>query len=77
MARFNRKNRAVISGILVGLASIYAVAMHFKLDMATLNTFMLSTLLFFAVIVLLAGVTVLLFKGIAALLRSRKHEDDD
>jgi hypothetical protein len=77
MARSNRKNRAVISGILVGLASIYAVAFHFNLDMATLNNFMLSTLLFFAVIVLLAAVTVLLFKGISTLLRSHKHKDDD
>lgn len=76
MARFNRKNRAVISGILVGLASIYLVALHFELDFATLNNFLLSTLLLLAGIVLLAGVTVLLFKGISAVLRGKRHDDD-
>lgn len=76
MARFNRKTRTVISGVLVGLASIYAVAMHFKLDFATLNGFLVSTLLLIAAIVLLAAVTVLLFKGVSTLLRGRKHNDD-
>lgn len=71
MAKVNRKTRAVISGILVGVASIYLVAHQFDVDLSTLNNFMLSTLLFFGVIILLAAVTVLLIKGIGRLLHGK------
>ena len=69
MAKVSRKTRAVISGILVGVASIYLVADQFNVDLSTLNSYMLSTLLFFGVIILLAATTVLLLKGIGRLLR--------
>lgn len=69
MARYNRKNRAIISGILVGVASIFALASHFDLEFSDLSGFMLATLLFFVLIVLLAALTLLLFKGLPWLWR--------
>lgn len=81
--KYNRKNRAIVSGIMVGLASIYAVASYFNVEWAELNSFMLSTLLFFVTIVLLAVAAILLIKGLGRLIRivrglsqddSSKHE---
>lgn len=76
MAKYSRKNRAIISGIGVGLASIYIIASHFNVDFSELNRFMLTTVFFFAGIVLLAAVTVLVLKGLARLLRSRDEPRD-
>ncbi|HHX82190.1 MAG TPA: hypothetical protein GX696_04310 [Pseudomonadaceae bacterium] len=75
MARFNRKTRAVISGILVGVASIFLVVYHFDMDVSTLNSFIVSTLLFFCSIVLLAALALLLIKGIGRLLRGKPQTD--
>ena len=68
MKKFNRKNRAVVSGILVGLASIYAVAGYFDLEWAELGSLMLGTILFFAAIVLLAALAVLSMKLVSRLI---------
>lgn len=68
MAKRNKKNRAIVSGILVGLASIFAIASQFDLELNVLNSFMISTLLFIFFIVLLAALAVLAFKGFAAIM---------
>jgi hypothetical protein len=67
--KFNRKNRAVLSGMLVGIASIYAVANYFSLDWSELGSFLLGTLLFFGSIVLLAAIALAVFKLISRLIR--------
>jgi hypothetical protein len=67
--KFNRKNRAVLSGMLVGIASIYAVANYFSLDWSELGSFLLGTLLFFGSIVLLAALALAVFKLISRLVR--------
>lgn len=74
MARYSKKNRAIISGIGVGLASIFAIASHFDLEMDEITQFMVATLTFFVGIVLLAACTVLLFKGLARLLRGKRDD---
>lgn len=78
MAKYNRKNRAILSGIMVGLASIFAVASYFDVQWDELQGFMLGTLLFFATILVLALVAILLFKGTGSLLRKiRGNAQDD
>jgi hypothetical protein len=74
MAKYSKKNRAIVSGIFVGLASIYAIASHFDVDIGVLNEFMVATVGLFLLIVVLAAVTVVLFKGVSRLLRGK---DDD
>jgi Mn2+/Fe2+ NRAMP family transporter len=71
MARKSKKTRAVISGIGVGLASVYIIANHFNVELNELNRFMLATLALVLGIVLLAAVTVLLLKGLSRLLRGK------
>lgn len=64
MARYNRKNRAIVSGILVALASIYAVASHFKVSFdELLRNFVFMLGLLFGIVVV-AGLAILLIKGI-------------
>jgi uncharacterized membrane protein YuzA (DUF378 family) len=77
MAKYNRKNRAIVSGIFVGLASIYAIASHFKVEISELSSFMVTTVLFFLLIVGLAAVTVVAFKVLARLLRGKDTDTDD
>lgn len=75
--KYNKKNRAVISGLLVGLASIYAVASYFDVGMAELNDFLLYTLLMVAGIVLLALLAVVALKLAGRLFGLlRRHQDD-
>jgi len=75
MANYNKKNRAIVSGIFVGLASIYAIASHFDLERNVLNNFLLSTVLFFVGIVLLAATALLIFKGVLKLFRSSNEKN--
>jgi len=77
MAKYNRKNRAIVSGIMVGVASIFAVASYFKVEWAELQGFMLGTLLFFVTILIFAVAAILLFKGIASLLRKLRSSPQD
>lgn len=76
MARYSKKNRAILSGIGVGIASIYAIASHFDLDFSTLNGFLLGTLAFFATIVLLAALALLTIKGVARLFGGKRDDAD-
>lgn len=73
--RYSRKTRAIISGTGVGLASIYAIASHFDIRLSELNSFLLTTLLLLVSIMLLAAVTVAVFKALAWLLRDRSAAD--
>jgi hypothetical protein len=75
--KYSRKNRAVLSGMLVGIASIYAVASYFDLNWSELGTFMLGTLLFFGGIVLLAALAVTVFKLIGRLVNGPAEAQDD
>jgi len=77
--KYNRKNRAIVSGIMVGVASIYAVASYFKVEWSELNSFMLATLLFCSGILLLAVLAIVLLKTAGALLNllRRQFDKDD
>ena len=66
--KYNRKNRAIVSGILVGLASIAAIAVYFDLEMNEVNRFLVGTVLFFIGIVALAALCVVVVKGLGKLL---------
>lgn len=74
--KYNRKNRAIVFGILVGLASIYALASYFNLDSGQLGEFLLGTVLFCAGIVLLAVCVIVLFKLPGVLLRARQRKQN-
>ena len=78
--KMNRKTRNVISGILVGLASIFAVINFAEVPAEEVRDFLLSTALFFIAIVVLAFVAVSVFKllgwlGKAALGDQEEHQD--
>jgi hypothetical protein len=74
MARIKRKTRAILSGLGVGLASIYFIAYYFNVELGTLNSFLFGTLLFFVSVVLLAAIAVVVFKLLARLFGGR-HND--
>ena len=75
--KINRKNRAVLSGLLVGVASVYAVAGYFDISWSELGSFMLATLLFLGGIVLLAASAVLILKLFGRLLQGSQSPDED
>lgn len=60
--RLSKKNRNTISGLLVGLASLYAVSTYMEVPQQQLNTFLLGTLLFFVGILILASLAILILK---------------
>ncbi len=76
MAKYSKRNRAILSGFLVGLASIYLIAEHFNVELSELNSFMVTTIVLFLLIVALAAVTVAVFKVLARLLRGKDDSDD-
>lgn len=77
MARkMNKKTRNTISGILVGVASVFAVINFADIPADQIRFFILTTLLFFAVIVLLALLAVSAFK-LLGWLKNRLARDDD
>lgn len=53
-AKLSKKNRNTISGLLVGLASLYAISVYMEISREELRNFLTSTLLFFALILVLA-----------------------
>ncbi len=65
--KLSRKNRNIISGLLVGLASIYAVAAYVDMPREDLHTFLLTTIVFVLGIILLAVVGVLVLKTLGKL----------
>lgn len=76
MARkMNKKTRNVLSGILVGIASVFAVINFADIPAADVRSFILATLLFFAVIVALAFLAVTGFKLLAWTLKKLAGKD--
>lgn len=76
MSKINKKTRNVISGILVGIASVYAVINFADIPAQEVRSFILTTVLFIVGIVLLALLAVSAFK-LLAWLKNRVTSDDD
>jgi hypothetical protein len=68
--KINKKTRNVISGILVSIASVYAVINFADIPAQEVRYFITTTLLFFSCIVILALIAVVAFK-LLAWLKSR------
>ncbi len=78
MARkMNKKTRNTLSGILVGVASVFAVINFADIPAEEVNSFVLTTLLFFVIIVVLALLAVTVFKLLAWVKRRVIKEDDE
>lgn len=77
--KLNKKTRNVISGILVGLASLFAVINFAEIPFAEVKSFVLTTFLFTLVIVLLALLAVSFFKLLGWIKKSifSHGEDED
>lgn len=78
-AKLSKKNRNTISGLLVGLASLYAISVYMEISREELRNFLTSTLLFFALILVLA---ILAISGIKLLSKLKQKlstpiEDSD
>jgi uncharacterized membrane protein YedE/YeeE len=68
MARkMNKKTRNTLSGILVGVASVFAVINFADIPADDIRTFIVATVLFFVAIVILALLAVTCFKLLGAL----------
>lgn len=74
--KINKKTRNVISGILVGIASVYAVINFADIPAEEVRFFIGATLLFFVGIVVLALIAVSVFK-LLAWLKNRVTADED
>lgn len=78
-AKLSKKNRNTISGLLVGLASIYAISVYMEIPQEELRNFLTSTLLFFALILVLAILSISGIKLLSKLkqkLNTTKKESD-
>jgi len=60
--KMNKKTRNVISGVLVGIASLFAIINFSDMPAAEIKSFLLSTTIFFSAILLLALLAVCCFK---------------
>ena len=60
--KMNKKTRNVVSGIMVSIAAIFAVISFTDIPESDVQSFILSTVIFFIGIVLLALVAVSIFK---------------
>ncbi len=72
----NKKTRNTLSGILVGVASVFAVINFADIPAEEVSSFVLTTLLFFALIVVLALLAVSVFKLLIWVKRQMVKEDD-
>jgi len=78
MARkMNKKTRNVISGVMVGVASLFAIINFADIPADEVGSFLFSTALFFIGIIVLAFLTVLVFKGLSWLAKSFFSEDEE
>ena len=66
--KFSKKNKNIITGILVGIASLYAIINYTKMPADEVQDFLLATLIFFVGIIVLAALAVLIFKLVAKML---------
>lgn len=71
--RLSKKNRNTISGLLVGVASLYAVSTYMEVPQQELNRFLLTTIMFFVLIMILAGLAISVLKF---LIRAKKSIKD-
>ena len=60
--KLSKKNRNSLSGILVGLASIYAVSVYLDISREQLGGIFISSLLLFSMILILAILTIVVLK---------------
>lgn len=74
--KFSKKNRTMLSGILVGMASIGAVAAYFDVDWNELTGFLFTSVVFVFGILVLAAATVAIFKLVGYLLRKGSGDSD-
>lgn len=75
--KYSKKNRAMVSGILVGIASIGAVASYFNVEWSELTSFMYASVLFVFAILVLAAVTVVVIKLVGRLLKKLAGSSQD
>ena len=75
--RMQKKTRNIISGIMVGLASVFAVINYADIPADDVLGFVLSTLALFVGIVLLALLVVSLFKLVITLKRRLTGQTDN
>jgi multisubunit Na+/H+ antiporter MnhE subunit len=61
-SKFSKKTRNTISGLMVGVASIFAVSTYMDIPQEDLRSFLVSTLLFFLVILVLAILSITVLK---------------
>lgn len=72
--KLGKKNRNIISGLLVCAACVYAVARFANVPQSQLNTFFITTALFVFSVILLSIATLILVKG---LLKLKNHLFND
>jgi phage shock protein PspC (stress-responsive transcriptional regulator) len=65
--KLSKKNRNTISGVMVGFASLYAISIYMDISRQELRSFLISTLLFFGVILVLAILCITAIKGLIKL----------
>lgn len=77
--KLGKKTRNTISGLMVGLASIFAVSTYMEIPLEELRSFLLSTLLFFLTILVLALICTTVIKvlvKVAQKITSRDNKTD-
>ena len=75
--KMNKKTRNVVSGIMVSIAAIFAVISFADIPASDVGRFILSTVIFFIAIVLLALLAVTVFKLIGWLKNCLLKSDVD
>jgi len=75
--KMNKKTRNVVSGIMVSIAAIFAVISFADIPASDVGRFILSTVIFFIAIVLLALLAVTVFKLISWLKNCLLKSDVD
>lgn len=75
--KMHKKTRNVISGLLVGFASVFAVINFVDMPADEVRDFIISTVLFFVIIVLLALLAVSTFKALGWLKGKLRGSGDD
>lgn len=74
--KLSKKNRNIVSGLLVCIAAIFAVAEYYKVPAEEIKNFLFTSLLFLVIIMILAVTAVLLLKGLGKLKDILKTQGD-
>lgn len=75
--KMSKKTRTIISGLLVGVASIFAVINFAEIPADEVQRFLVSTVIFFVGIIVLALLAVSMFKLLGWIGRLLVGGDDD